>query len=107
MPWWNSVTTPAGVMRPIPLPSGSVNQRLPSGPDVMSSGLAPGEMPWLNSVTAPVGVIRPIPAPSTNQRLPSGPRVMLSSKLFGLMPEPNSVTVTDMSVRSSSAVNRG
>ena len=65
--------TPAVVMRPILLPGVSVNQRLPSGPAVMSSG------EWLpagvgNSVTAPEGVIRPIlPSDSANQRLPSGP----------------------------------
>ena len=33
--------TPAGVMRPILLPSVSVNQRLPSGPGVMLSGEPP------------------------------------------------------------------
>ena len=32
----NSVTMPAGVMRPILLPSPSVNHRLPSGPAVIS-----------------------------------------------------------------------
>ncbi len=36
----NSVTTPAGVTRPILLVS-SVNQRLPSGPAVRSCGMPP------------------------------------------------------------------
>ncbi len=37
----NSVTTPAGVIRPIRRARFSVNQRLPSGPAVMSVGPAP------------------------------------------------------------------
>ena len=37
----NSVTTPAGVMRPMALLPNSVNQRLPSAPRVMLSGWAP------------------------------------------------------------------
>jgi hypothetical protein len=34
----NSVTCPAGVIRPMLLPARSVNQRLPSGPVVMPQG---------------------------------------------------------------------
>src|SRR6266550_3212246 len=65
------------VIRPIRLIN-SVNHRLPSGPAVMASGVAPAVMPALNSVTTPSGVIRPIRLPlcSVNHRLPSGPAVM-------------------------------
>ena len=38
MPAVNSVTVPAGVIRPIRSPSNSVNQRLPSGPAAMPFG---------------------------------------------------------------------
>ena len=38
MPALNSVTTPAGVIRPIRLPLIPVNHRLPSGPAVMPQG---------------------------------------------------------------------
>ena len=78
MPALNSVTTPAGVIRPIRSPATSVNHRLPSGPAVMPKGSEPAVMPALNSVTTPAGVIRPIrlPANSVNHRLPSGPAVM-------------------------------
>ena len=60
-------------------PKGSVNQRLPSGPSVMSSGDALSSLG--NSVTTPAGVMRPmwlpeVPPNSANQRLPSGPAVM-------------------------------
>jgi hypothetical protein len=72
--------TPAGVMRPILLSkgNGSVNQRFPSGPAVIRSGL-PVTGP--NSVILPRrsnGLIRPIllPLNSVNQMLPSGPTVM-------------------------------
>src|SRR5258708_1194909 len=76
----NSVSWPVGVRRPIRLPAppwpSSVNQRLPSGPDVILSELYPGDNWYL--VTAPAGVNFPIasPATSANQRLPSGPGVM-------------------------------
>ena len=77
MPAVNSVTTPAGVMRPMPRRCSSVNQRLPSGPRVMPSGRLPGVMPAQNSVTTPAGVIRPMRPPSSaNQTLPSGPAVI-------------------------------
>ena len=61
------------------LPKDSVNQRLPSGPSVMSSGEALSSLG--NSVTTPAGVMRPmrlpeVPPNSANQRLPSGPRAM-------------------------------
>jgi len=54
-------------------------QRLPSGPAVMSVSWLLAEVPALNSVTTPSGVIRPIrlSVSSVNQRLPSGPAVML------------------------------
>ncbi len=55
MPALNSVTTPVGVIRPIRLPTYSVNHRLPSGPAVMPQGCAPAVMPALNSVTTPAG----------------------------------------------------
>src|SRR5712691_6995549 len=75
----DSVTTPAGVSRPIRLRACWVNHRFPSGPAVISPG-------WLaavgivNSVTVPAVVIVPIwfAAYSVNQRLVSapGPRVI-------------------------------
>src|SRR5215813_8410574 len=68
------------VIRPILLPSYSVNQRLPSGPAVIP-------LSWLasvrtsNSVSVPLGVIYPILLPAVNQRLPSGPAVIPLSRL--------------------------
>src|SRR5262249_41970917 len=60
----NSVILPLEVMRPIRLPSASVNQSAPSGPAVMPRGLLPG-VGRANSVTGPlwrgVGVARPVP----------------------------------------------
>ena len=72
----NSVTVPAGVMRP--MPAASVNQTFPSGPSAIEFGFAPGEMPAVKSGSrAPAGVIRPIaPDPLVNHRLPSGPATM-------------------------------
>ena len=49
----------AVVIRPILLPSASVNQRLPSGPAVMPRGLLPA-VGTGNSVMTPAVVIRPI-----------------------------------------------
>jgi hypothetical protein len=71
-----SVTTPEGVMRPIRLPSNSVNQRLPSEPAAMLKArvvVASG-----NSVTTPAVVMRPILLPgfSVNQRFPAAPAVI-------------------------------
>src|SRR5216683_2994624 len=54
-----------------------MNQRLPSGPTVMT--VRPlAEVGTGNSVIVPLGVIRPIwfPMVSVNQRLPSGPAMM-------------------------------
>src|SRR5262245_4972429 len=78
MPAENSVTTPAGVIRPILFARASVNQRLPSGPRVIPAGPLLGAMPAENSVIPPAGVIRPIRLlpNSANQRLPSGPAVI-------------------------------
>jgi hypothetical protein len=48
----NSVTCPAGVMRPIrPGSAASVNQRLPSEPAAMSVGVAPGVTPLVNELS--------------------------------------------------------
>ncbi len=87
MPAENSVTTPAGVMRPIRFPSASANQRLPSGPAVMPVGLLCGLMPAENSVSRPAGVMRPIrfPSRSVNHRLPSGPDVMPTGPPDGIL----------------------
>ena len=74
----NSVTTPAVVIRPIWLALLSVNQRAPSGPDVMKLKVPPPVTG--NSVTEPEVVIRPIwltDPPSVNQRAPSGPAAIL------------------------------
>ena len=73
IPTLNSVMTPAGVIRPMRLPLDSVNQRLPSGPRVMSKGSAGDVRPTLNSVTTPSGVMRPIPGmfASVNHRFPT------------------------------------
>src|SRR5262245_9939994 len=72
----NSVTWPAGVIRPTTPPRKlPTNQRLPSGPAV----IAPAGFPVVgNSVTWPEGEMRPTSdwAGSVNQTLPSGPRVM-------------------------------
>jgi hypothetical protein len=77
IPWENSVTTPAGVMRPILFAEFSVNQILPSGPAVMSTSPAFAVMPLEYSVIVPLGVIYPMrfPNSSVNHTLPSGPRV--------------------------------
>src|SRR5262249_55604905 len=66
---------PAGVIRPI-APFSSVNQRLPSGPAVISAGALAVVRPAENSVMTPAVVIRPMAWRSVNQRLPSGPRVI-------------------------------
>src|SRR3989442_9317195 len=78
----NSVIFPLGLMRPIWLPSYSVNQRLPSGPAVILSGELP-DVGRRNSVIFPLGVMRPIWLTlfSVNQRLPSGPAVIPSGPL--------------------------
>src|SRR5215469_13599577 len=73
----NSVITPSGVIRPTLLPRASVNQRLPSGPAVISQGAERG-VGTGNSVSTPSGVIRPIRLPgiSVNHRFPSDPAVI-------------------------------
>src|SRR5215471_5456708 len=93
MPAANSVNAPAVVRRPIrpPRPN-SVNQRLPSGPVVISSGVLPTLA--TTSVMTPAGVIRPITLKlaSVNQRLPSGPVVIPVTLPPGERPAENSVT---------------
>src|ERR1700730_9448172 len=90
VPARNSTTVPAGVIRPMKVSPDSVNQTLPSGPDVIANGFLPVEPSALfgrgNSVTTPDGVIRPIWStfPSVNQRLPSGPVVMPPNPAVGL-----------------------
>src|SRR5262245_61981505 len=78
----NSVILPGGysenrapvVIRPILLPTFSVNKLAPSGPGVTSSGRVPEEGSG-NSVRMPPTAIRPIALPvfSANQTLPSAP----------------------------------
>ncbi len=67
-----SVTVPAGVIRPIPIPSTplkySVNQRLPSGPAAMSYGVLSGVIPSENSVTAPSGAADALAVPASRAR---------------------------------------
>src|ERR1700686_2674751 len=93
--------TPAGVIRPTVEFSGSVNQRLPSGPAAIEvrlmSQIGGGSG---NSVTTPAGVIRPIcPAlDSVNQMFPSGPAAMKSGLLAGVGIE-NSVTTPRVVIR--------
>src|SRR5947209_6088881 len=91
MPLANSVTVPAGVMRPMRFPPDSVNHRLPSGPDVICSGERPVALP--NSVTVPARVMRPIRSAlsSVNQRLPSGPAAIPTGRALREMPAANSV----------------
>src|SRR5437763_968384 len=79
---------PVGVIRPIWSDATwltSVNQRLPSGPDVIPLGSleAVGMANWL---IMPAGVIRPIwlTMSSVNQRLPSGPDVIPLGKASGV-----------------------
>src|SRR5438105_2634592 len=78
----NSVTAPAGVIRPIapgePLFRASTYQTFPSGPAAMSTSVA-CIVGRENSVMTPVGVIRPsfpLPPVIVNQRLPSRPTVI-------------------------------
>src|SRR5208337_3807211 len=75
------------VTRPILLPLSSVNQRLPSGPAVISTGVLPG-VGIAYSAMMPAGVIRPIRLAllSVNQRLPSGPAVISTGSLLGIGP---------------------
>ena len=78
---------PCGVMRPI-VPATLVNQRLPSGPAMISLGslgsLLSAERG--NSVMAPCMVMRPIfwLEDSVNQRFPSGPAVIPKGSLIGV-----------------------
>ena len=70
-----SVSTPAGVMRPIH--AMRANHRFPSGPVVIL--LLPSPLPDGGGkvVTTPAGVIRPVvPLFIVNQRLSSGPVVI-------------------------------
>src|SRR5437870_3518512 len=79
----NSVTTPVGVMRPMPL--ASVNQMFPSAPAVIVKAPAEGVESG-NSVMTPAGVMRPIwsALDSVNQRLPSGPTVIPAGPALGV-----------------------
>jgi hypothetical protein len=92
---------------PIRLPARSVNQRFPSGPDVIPAGLpAVGSG---NSVRTPAGVIRPtrlLPY-SVNQRLPSGPAVIAVGTLPGLGSGGNSWRMIEGRQRSSIASTVG
>src|SRR5579862_429025 len=88
----NSVIAPTGVIRPTPMLS--VNHRLPSGPAVMPSGVAPPARPY--SVTVPDVVIlpiRPLAMHSVNHMLPSGPAAMPAGWLPMLTPVEYSVIV--------------
>ena len=69
-------TTPLVSMTPILLTPGSLNQRLPSSPTVMSWGMLSGDG-RANYVTTPEGVTRAMASPSYSQiqTLPSGPSV--------------------------------
>ena len=69
-------TTPFVFMSAILLTPGSLNQRLPSGPTVMSCGRLSG-CGRANCVTTPEGVTRAMASPSYSQTqtLPSGPSV--------------------------------
>src|SRR5262252_1760571 len=69
-----------------PFPAGSMNQRAPSGPWVISENSSFLLLGRANSVIVPVGVIRPIFAlpGSVNQRLRSGPVVMPEGRLPGV-----------------------
>jgi len=65
------------------LPPSSVNQRAPSGPDVMPTGALP-DVGMAYSVKAPLELMRPImllPS-SVNQLAPSGLDAMSYGKLF-------------------------
>ncbi len=72
----NSVTTPAGVIRPTFSAAASVNQTFPSGPAVIPPSPALPVSPVVYSVTTAAGVILPILlglAGSVNQVFPSAP----------------------------------
>ena len=73
-----------GAMCAIPgAPPISVNQMLPSGPGVTSTGCAAADTK--NSVMTPRGVMRAIAGPngSANQRFPSGPVMIVSGAAAG------------------------
>src|SRR5260221_9902095 len=76
---------PWGVMRPILLALYSVNQTLPSGPNVMPHGRL-WRLRVLNSVMLPLGVISPIVPffASVNQRLPCGSAAIDPGWLLGV-----------------------
>ena len=84
-PCENSVTAPAGVMRPMRLRWASENHTFPSGPATIPSGPA-SAVGTGNSVIAPDVAIRPIllPAFSQNHNAPSGAGVMPIGRLFGV-----------------------
>src|SRR4051794_994627 len=70
----NSVTAPAGVIRPIRLPARSANQTFPSGPRAMPHGSLPAcgsgcSKTVLNGLTVPILS----PPDSVNQTFPSAP----------------------------------
>src|SRR5439155_1369042 len=69
--------TGSSVIRPIFIPSNSVNHRLPSGPAAMPKGRL-FTVGTSNSVITPGGLIRPILLleNSMNHRFPSGPAAM-------------------------------
>src|ERR1019366_621650 len=75
-----SVRVPVVLSRPMRLPECSVNQRLPSGPEVIPAGPL---LEWGNLTYAifASGATRPIrlPAVSVNQTAPSGPAVIRSA----------------------------
>src|SRR6185436_10146897 len=95
----NSVTAPAGVMRPTDFVPASVNQTLPSGPAAIAISSLPAGSG--NSVAVPVGVRRPILASlpaSVNQRFPPGPVTMADGRA--------ATPVTENSVKSPAGVRR-
>src|SRR3954469_24464093 len=90
----NSVTTPAGVMRPTLGPR--VNQKFPSGPSVSAppSGACLTTPPWgLMTVTGKVAGCSPNPLPREIHRLPSSPAA--SGPALRSVGSGNTVVVTD------------
>ena len=86
-PVGNSVTTPAGVMRPMRLPVAAVlgEPEVAVGADGDADGARPRLSPVRNSVITPAGVMRPIASPVVlgEPELPSGPATMPAGWLAG------------------------
>src|SRR5215470_18850395 len=101
---WNSVTTPAVVMRPT---KPAANHSAPSGPVVIVKRKVPA-VGIGNSVIAPSVVMRPIRfvANPVYQSAPSGPAVMPQGSLLPLPKKPGMLVGRENSVITPAEVMR-